>query len=150
MTKPSDHALKFEAVKTALRQDKAGYTLVLSIHPDDVPEALMRDWVGQRYMCVMVGIGDDEKPVERKPQNDLVRYAGELCREPEFQYWLRNHISYAVEMSDDAWEHPEERTKIMLRRDLGIASRRELADNKKAIERFHALVQQYLAETANS
>ena len=40
--------VNFEAVKIAMRQDKNGYVLTLSVHPDDVPESLLRNWVGSR------------------------------------------------------------------------------------------------------
>jgi transposase len=44
--------LQFEGVKVALKQDKTGYVLNLSMHPDDVPEELLRDFVGARYQVV--------------------------------------------------------------------------------------------------
>lgn len=33
----------FEGVKVALKQDRTGYVLTLSIHPDDLPEEILRD-----------------------------------------------------------------------------------------------------------
>ena len=52
-------ALSFEAVKVRITQNKQGIYLVLNIHPSDVPEELLRSWVGQRYFCAMVGIEDE-------------------------------------------------------------------------------------------
>ena len=49
--------IQFEGIKTSLRQTKDGYSLTLSVHPDDLPDDLMRDFVGSRYMVVMVQIG---------------------------------------------------------------------------------------------
>ena len=43
---------QFEAVKVAIKQDKTGYVLTLSIHPDEIPEEVMRDFVGARYQVV--------------------------------------------------------------------------------------------------
>ena len=46
--------IQFEGIKVALKQDKTGYVLTLSMHPDDIPESLLRDFVGARYQVVMV------------------------------------------------------------------------------------------------
>ena len=50
--------LQFEAVKTSMMQDKNGTNIRLTIHPDDVPQELHKDWVGSRYMVVMVKLND--------------------------------------------------------------------------------------------
>jgi len=59
-------SINFEAVKTSMMQDKNGTNIRLTIHPNDVPEALHKDWVGSRYMIVMVKLNDDGTPDERK------------------------------------------------------------------------------------
>ena len=59
-------AIQFEGVKVALKQDKTGYVLALSIHPDDVPTDLLRDFVGARYGVAMVRIDGNEQPMNRK------------------------------------------------------------------------------------
>jgi len=51
-------ALQFEARKVALKQDRTGYVLTISIHPDEIPEELLRDFVGSRYGCALVRIQD--------------------------------------------------------------------------------------------
>ena len=58
--------IQFEGMKTALRQTKDGYSLTLAVHPDDLPDDLMRDFVGSRYMVVMVRVGDNEQPMNRQ------------------------------------------------------------------------------------
>jgi hypothetical protein len=55
-------ALQFEARKVALKQDRTGYVLTLSLHPDEIPVELLRDFVGSRYACALVRIQDDESP----------------------------------------------------------------------------------------
>jgi hypothetical protein len=55
MEKSRTHS-SFEAVKVALKQDKTGYILTLNIHPDDLDEAVLRDFVGARYGVAMVRI----------------------------------------------------------------------------------------------
>ena len=42
MTSPSNVALAFECVKVALKQDRTGFVLTLSIHPDEIPVELLR------------------------------------------------------------------------------------------------------------
>ncbi len=53
--------IQFEAIKTGLKQSKDGYMLSLAVHPDELHNDLMRDFVGSRYVVVMVRLGDDEK-----------------------------------------------------------------------------------------
>ena len=36
----------------ALKQDKTGFVLTLNMHPDEIPEELLRDFVGARYQVV--------------------------------------------------------------------------------------------------
>jgi len=83
---------QFEAKKVALKQTKDGIVMSLAIHPDELPEELMRDFVGARYMVVMVRLGDDEKPINREEYAgaQLVKLAGMLCRDPEFWEYLYN------------------------------------------------------------
>ena len=40
--------LQFEAIKMAIKQDKDGYVLTLRMHPDEIPEELLRDCFGYR------------------------------------------------------------------------------------------------------
>tara|TARA_E500000318_G_scaffold70766_1_gene65582 strand:+ start:361 stop:648 length:288 start_codon:yes stop_codon:yes gene_type:complete len=61
--------INFEAVKTSMMQDKNGTNIRLTIHPNDVPQDLHKDWVGSRYMVVMVKLNEDGTPDERK-END--------------------------------------------------------------------------------
>ena len=61
--------ISFEAVKTSMMQDKNGTNIKLTIHPNDVPQDLHKDWVGSRSMVVMVKLNEDGTPDERK-END--------------------------------------------------------------------------------
>ena len=62
--------INFEAVKLTMRQDKHGFILTLSVHPEDVPESLFRHWVGSRYQVAMVQLDDNEEPVIPKEKTD--------------------------------------------------------------------------------
>jgi hypothetical protein len=99
----------------ALKQNKDGYVLTMTVHPDEVPDALLRDYVGARYQVVMVRLADDDTPMDRREfeGHRAVRLAGVLCHgrrssgefpssqamrslmpnEDEATNWLRANIS---------------------------------------------------------
>ena len=81
---------QFEAKKIALKQTKDGHVLTLAIHPDESPDDILRDFVGARYMVVMVRLGDDEKPLNRDEYvgSQMVKLAGMLCRDGLFWEYL--------------------------------------------------------------
>jgi hypothetical protein len=119
--------LQFEGVKVALKQDKTGYVLNLSMHPDDVPEELLRDFVGARYQVVMVRLDGHEEPMDRQREYEgdrAIRIAGLLCRDPKFWQYLHedNQILEATEKEATDW----------LRDYLNIPSRSELKTNPQA------------------
>lgn len=62
----SEDGLVFEALKVSMRQDKDGVLLTLRIHPNDVPEALHRMWVGQRLGVVVAALNDEEPKPSRQ------------------------------------------------------------------------------------
>lgn len=122
--------LQFEAQKVALKQDRTGFVLTLSLHPDEAPEELLRDFVGSRYMVVMVRIQDDETPT---PYKNRVSKAGMLCKSLDFQIWIG-----ATSETDAAG---------LLCKRCGINSRSELNGNKTAQQEFDAMLKEY--ESAN-
>ena len=79
------NALGFECVKVALKQDRTGFILTLSVHPDEIPEELIRDFVGTRYMCALARVNDDETAMS---YDNRVKRAGMLCKNPQFHEWL--------------------------------------------------------------
>ena len=119
-------ALQFEARKVALKQDRTGYVLTLSLHPDEIPVELLRDFVGARYACALVRIQDDESPTT---YSNKVQTAGMLCRAVEFQEFLG-----AADENSAAAE---------LCKRCGITSRSELNGNEEAQMQFDALVLEY-------
>ena len=119
-------ALQFEARKVALKQDRTGYVLTLSLHPDEIPVELLRDFVGARYACALVRIQDDESPTA---YSNRVQTAGMLCRAVEFQEFL-----------DTADENS---AAAELCKRCGITSRSELNGNEEAQMRFDAIVLEY-------
>lgn len=129
--------LQFEAIKMAIKQDKDGYVLTLRMHPDEIPEELLRDFVGARYSCVLVRVGEDEVPMERVDfvSDKSVRLAGMLCRNPRF--W-----AYLVDDSQ-ILEPTEEESQAWLREYLAVASRAELKTNALARTRLDSLHKEF-------
>jgi hypothetical protein len=119
----------FEAVKVAIKQDKSGYVLTLSIHPDDVPEEILRDFVGARYQFVAVRLNDDETPYPRR--NGVVSAAAIICRSPAFWDWL-------VSMGEIT-ERTEKQAIDALHRICGIDSRSELT-NPEPQQSFDSMI----------
>jgi hypothetical protein len=119
--------LNFEAVKVALKQDKTGYVLTLSMHPDDIPEELLRDFVGSRYQVVMVRINGDEQPMDRADEfsgDRAIRIAGMLSRDPDFWKYLYERT--------EIFDEQEEQAVEWIREHLHIQSRSELKTNREA------------------
>jgi len=129
--------LQFEAVKVALKQDKTGYMLTLNVHPDEIPDQLMRDFVGARYQVVMVRLDGNEKPMNREQEYspDLVRSSAILCRDPGFWKFLvdTNQVFDASEETATAW----------LKQELNIESRTELKTNKEAISQYKFIFKEF-------
>lgn len=131
------NTLQFEAVKVALKQDKTGYVLTLCLHPDEIPEALMRDFVGARYQVVMVRLNGEDKPLDKdvEYQRDAVRTAGILCRSKQFAEYL----VFMGEILD------EDETEVVnwLRKTLNIQSRSELKTNQLAATKFWRINEEF-------
>jgi hypothetical protein len=128
--------LAFEAVKLKLSQDKSGYILTLSVHPQDVPDALVRAWVGTRFQCALVQLDDEDQPVipEAVKAGELaVKQSGMLCRNPKFQRWMHDQ-GYALAPS-------EESCVVGLYETLKIKSRSELRVNETARNLFQKLTE---------
>jgi hypothetical protein len=127
-------AIQFEGVKVALKQDKTGYVLALSIHPDDVPMDLLRDFVGARYGVAMVRIDGNEQPMNREEHDGdkSIRIAGLLCRDPDFWRYLYSDTQIMQENEKEATQ--------WLRDYLNVQSRSELKTNlaaRELLEKLH-------------
>jgi hypothetical protein len=128
---------QFEAVKIALKQDRTGYILTLNVHPDELCEDILRDFVGARYQVVMVRLNGEEKPINRDAEysRDAVRTAGILCRDPLFAQYLFDlgHIFEKTESAVVTW----------LKEELEIESRAELKENYNAAKKLQFVLQEY-------
>lgn len=102
--------------------------LTLSLHPDEIPSELLRDFVGARYACALVRINDDETPTR---YDNRVQQAGMLCRSIDFQQWIQ--------------ADGEDEAANKLCEACGIESRTELHGNKQAQGKFDQLLSQFNA-----
>jgi hypothetical protein len=130
--------IQFEGVKVALKQDKTGYVLTLSMHPDDIPEDLLRDFVGARYQVVMVRLDSNEKPMD--PQEEFagdraLRIAGMLCRDPKFWEFLYSRSDIVTKDYESATQ--------WLRFYLDLESRSQLKTNIEAQQQLDKLYREY-------
>ncbi len=131
--------IQFEGVKVAMNQTRSGFILTLSIHPDDLPVQLTKDFVGARYQVVMVRLNNENKPMNRdhEYQRDIVRTAGMLCRDTQFQKFLLE--------KGQTFDTGEQVAAEWLKEELGIQSRAELKDNRDAARHFNTIQQEFLA-----
>jgi hypothetical protein len=128
-------ALQFEAIKVALKQDASGFVLTLKIHPDELPEEVLRDFVGARYALAMVRINEDETP---RQYENRVKKAGILCRDVRFRKWIESVEGQSCE--------DEGRAVAWLHYACLIKSRTELNGNKMAQKAFDQIVEKYERE----
>jgi hypothetical protein len=132
----------FEAVKVSMRQNKDGYVLTLAIHPDEVPEEILRDFVGSRYAVAMIRIGDDEMPYERPKTNTYVATAGILAKDPMFQKWLDETGQVFGVSEEEAAQAICEFCQIESRSQLAvnIEAQHRLIDMRKEYEEWKRLL----------
>lgn len=129
----------FEGVKTALRQTKDGVAITIVIHPSDLPDGLLSDEIGARYMIGMARIGDNEEIIEPESVREskrIVTSAGAMCRDNDFQKWLINNGFCGEETEASAAEG--------LRSLLQITSRSELNGNKEAQRKYNLIRQSFI------
>jgi hypothetical protein len=125
--------IQFEGVKVAIKQDRTGYVLTLSVHPDDVPEALLRDFVGARYQIVMVRIDENEQPYKRKTK--LSNKAAMLCKDKLFQQFLME--------CGLAWDMSEKSADAFIKETCCIESKSSLDSDEKAISLFNSITMEF-------
>jgi hypothetical protein len=128
---------QFEAVKVGIKQDNSGYILTLRIHPDELPEEVMRDFVGSRYLTVMVRLNEEERPMNREQElaKDMVRVSGMLCRDPQFWAFLQE--------SGNVIDKTEKEAMTWLKSYLKVESRAEISKSQLAVEKMLGIKQEF-------
>ena len=129
------HTSQFEAIKIALKQDKEGMVLTLRIHPDELCDSVIRDFVGARYQVVMVRLAEDETPLNRDNFSEIVKLAGMLPRNPDFRKWLMEEGHIFDDDEDEAvkWIHDS----------CEVQSRKDLSTDKVAAARLRHINQEF-------
>ena len=129
-----NNTVQCEVVKVAMAQDKNGHILKLSIHPSDLPNDLVLDPLGSRYVMVLARLNDQDEAVQPKEKSEgekAVDIAGLLCRNERFINWL----------VDAGYSNAKNQTGAVeaIRLLCGIKSRAELATDQDARARFMEL-----------
>ena len=144
-----DIAIRFEAVKVSMTQDKNGFNLRLCVHPDDVPDDLFRDWVGTRYGVAMVRINEHEEPditPDQLARKRLVKSAIMCCKEPEFWKVLQSVGGFESQTHHlgTLQIKSEQDCTIALKGYLNIGSRNELEHDELAQAKFKSIRAKYM------
>jgi hypothetical protein len=126
---------QFEGVKVAIKQDRTGYVLTLSVHPDEIPSEILRDFVGARYQVVMVRLGEDERPVNRDNFIDVVKISAIVSKDPQFYRWL--------DETGESFAADEAYAVDWLYAKCGIKSRAELRVNGEAAKIFLSINEEF-------
>lgn len=133
MSEVKQNAINFEGVKIGLsHNEKSGIIVRIAIHPHDIPQELLTDLLGSRYMIAMVKLNDQDEIETRQNEQAIQRLissCGLLCREIDFQTYL------GVDSEDAAVS--------MIREKCGISSRTEFRDNVIAREKFIEIREEY-------
>jgi len=146
MSEMTDAAIHFEAVKISLNHTQDGAVVKLGLHPDEIPDSLLSDYVGSRYMVAMVRLDQHDQPVvprDREKVERLKASCGALCRNFKFQTWLLEGTDMDINESNAV---------EVLRARLGIQSRSEFDDNwhaRSAFEEMREEFQEWLKVSAH-
>lgn len=134
----------FEATKLPAKQTNGGWVLSLVIHPNDVPEDVLKDPVGTRYMVVVSPFADESPDFEIGTK--AFRRLGAVCRDRGYQSWIDFQISTHADTSlgqrmysADPYDAAREKTCAV----LGLTSSKEVRDNLNAANAFNSLADQY-------
>ena len=139
----------FEAKKYAYRQSKDGMILSFVLHPNDVPKDMAISSIGTRYMVAVAEIGDDEKPIAPKSKTEGQRCLAKaqlVCREADYQAWIRLNASRWVEESEQ-WIldlTDEELARHVILKACKIESRSDLQNDPDAQERLVVHLEEYI------
>ena len=143
-----------EAKKHAYRQTREGTIVSFLIQPDDVAELLTQELsvseIGARYMLGIVRL-DEETDYPVVPEQVTIgeramRRASMLCRDDDFQKWVRLNSEKFDPEGELHMDDDEEYVSVIMRDECGILSRRELQTNKDAQEKLRNLIDKYQAD----
>jgi hypothetical protein len=134
------NSLQFEAIKDGCKQRQSGdWVVSFKIASNDMPQEVLSASMGQRFVCVIVAIGDNEEPLQRHPKKyTLSNQAALRCTDARFKAFLTEEYNLVRNASDeDAAE--------MVRHICGVKSRRELDVEGEAKDNWVELEGKFLA-----
>lgn len=131
-----DLGYKFECKKDALKQVQSGDVKVtFTIQPDDMPSSLYSDVMGQRYVAVVVPIGDDEKPQEKK--KSYAQQAKMLIQDKNFEKYVMHCKGSTAQCYDGEAEQ-------WLKFECEIKSCAEIVEGSRALTFFKELQRDFM------
>ena len=149
---------QLEVKKDSLKQMQSGEVKIsLTVHPQDMPPGFYLDPMGQRYMCVLVPLGDDEmprmpepksvkKPREKRSWEEMpyAAQAGTLCSDKGFQSYIERTCSAtwrnALTQADG---DVAEAVAVIVRKKCGVSSRSDILPGTPAAEAFERIVSDF-------
>ncbi len=103
---------------------------------------------GKRFMCVLVEVGDDERPISAQPRGVIEPKVpanrpemGEVCRWLVFQgkdYKFQSFVLERAGMDDE--DVTEDNAAKAVRAICGVQSRSDIDLDVEALERFHTKI----------
>lgn len=138
--------MRLEIKKHRMAQSTDGtWTVTFTLHPHDDISGLVAAPVGFRWYANLEEATDEETGGEIA---ELPKFAGVLCSSWDFQTFLFHRHGQAIgHMARDDVGRTELCARL-LRDELGIASRKELATNKEAARRFLDIHREFKGWTA--
>lgn len=112
--------------------DKGGRVVKFQCGGDEADHPFKHFPSKARFMCVLVQIGDDEKPVqqpERERLDLLSNVCARLCKDGDFWTWIEGQV-WGVPVTSEG------KAAAVVKELLGIESRSELDDDAALAQRF--------------
>ncbi len=132
-----DRAMRFECVTKRKVHSKDGYEITIVVQPDEIPEDLLRDYIGSRYILAMVRLNDQDEPMLPKDEGQkALSMAHILCKDEDFGRWL-------VDIYGDQGDANEIVVVDLLRSVLGIESRAEIKENEETRKQFLDMAKEF-------
>ncbi len=141
------NALQFECKKDALRQNQDGsWKATVNIHPNEMPPAFLGDPMGQRYVCVLVALNDDETPrvnagvpTEGSPVKSFSARARALCGVDDFQEYCSHKYAGWLEGIRDGLT-PYALASNYIKTHCLVNSKNDIDGSDAAMEKFQEIL----------
>ena len=134
--------IQLEMKKNSLKQLQSGdWVVSFTASQIDFPTELATAAMGQRFMAVLVPLGDFEEAPKPKQSTKLARQAAMLCDDPRFRAFM-NEYSGCNDENINACAGPAG-TAAMVRLLCAVESRSEFDTNEEAAAKWRNLKASY-------